>query len=117
MQPDTNFAAGGEKSVESRCNKAAPGHRTRKKMLKRRWIIRGLRFLLVAAFVCATLLSLLTFLWITLAASRSWTGASINNPNPALRNNFWSNSANWGSNVAPVAGDDLVFPTALQATS
>jgi hypothetical protein len=44
-----------------------------------------------------------------LAATRTWTGASIKNPNSALRNNFWTDPFNWSGNVAPVAGDDLVF--------
>ena len=55
--------------------------------------------------------------WKAYAASRTWTGASINNPNLALRNNLWSNNLNWSTNVAPVAGDDLIFPGSLQAQS
>ena len=53
-----------------------------------------------------------------LAATRTWTGASINDPTPANRNNFWTTAANWSGNAIPVPGDDLVFPTAsLQAAS
>jgi hypothetical protein len=36
------------------------------------------------------------------AAVRTWTGAGANSN--------WSTAANWVGNVAPVAGDDLVFP-------
>jgi autotransporter-associated beta strand protein len=44
------------------------------------------------------------------AATRTWTGAG--------GNTNWSTAANWAENVAPVAGDDLVFPaTATQFTS
>lgn len=35
------------------------------------------------------------------AATRSWTGAT---------SNLWSVGTNWSGGVAPVAGDDLVFP-------
>jgi uncharacterized delta-60 repeat protein len=53
-----------------------------------------------------------------LAATRTWTGASINDPTPANRNNFWTTPANWSGNAFPVSGDDLVFPTAsFQAAS
>ncbi len=53
-----------------------------------------------------------------LAATKTWTGASINDPTPANRNNFWTTAANWSGNALPVPGDDLVFPTAsLQAAS
>lgn len=53
--------------------------------------------LVVAVFVAASSTSPL------LAATRVWTGAPATPP-------LWSNPANWGG-VAPVAGDDLVFPT------
>jgi uncharacterized delta-60 repeat protein len=53
-----------------------------------------------------------------LATTRTWTGASINDPSPANRNNFWTTPANWSGNAFPVPGDDLVFPTsAFQAAS
>ena len=43
-------------------------------------------------------------------AYASWTGAAISpSPDP-----HWSNPANWQANVAPVAGDDLVFPPGAQ---
>src|ERR1700752_1990407 len=51
------------------------------------------------------------------AASRTWTGASITSPVPALRNNLWTNQLNWSTNVAPVAGDDLTFGSSQQQTS
>lgn len=38
-----------------------------------------------------------------LAATRTWTGAV---------DNHWSVAGNWSGGVAPVAGDDLMFPTA-----
>src|SRR3954467_12066947 len=47
-----------------------------------------------------------------LAAVRTWTGASINDPSPANRNNFWTTAANWSGTGFPAPGDDLVFPTA-----
>jgi len=50
------------------------------------------------------------------AATRTWTGASINNPFPP-KDNFWGNQFNWAGNVAPVAGDDLVFNGGIQPTS
>src|SRR5688500_16819802 len=49
------------------------------------------------------------WLWTTNAATRTWTGGSINDPNPGLRNNFWTTPSNW-SGGTPVAGDDLNFP-------
>src|SRR4051812_48084819 len=52
-----------------------------------------------------------------LAAVRTWTGASINDPTPANRNNFWTTAANWSGNAFPVPGDDLVFPTAAFQTA
>src|ERR1051325_1167897 len=36
------------------------------------------------------------------AATRTWGGGGANN--------FWSAPANWTNNVAPVLGDDLIFP-------
>ena len=56
-------------------------------------------------FVC-------TFVFVTLtssaaAATRTWAGTSGN----------WSNPANWVGGVAPVAGDDLVFPNATTYTA
>jgi hypothetical protein len=71
----------------------------------------ALRFVLIAVVI---IVPVAWVWWVTQAASRTWTGASINNPNPGLRNNFWSNNLNWSSNVAPVAGDDLVFPASIQ---
>src|SRR6185436_8825369 len=56
-------------------------------------------------------------LWTTFAASRTWTGASINLPPPNPQNNLWTNNLNWSGNVAPVAGDDLTFGPSQQATS
>lgn len=38
-----------------------------------------------------------------LLATRIWDGGGLNNN--------WTNASNWASNVAPVAGDDLVFPS------
>src|SRR5687768_2959650 len=50
------------------------------------------------------------------AAARTWTGASSINPFPP-NDNFWTNQFNWSGNVAPVAGDDLVFNGGIQANS
>jgi autotransporter-associated beta strand protein len=45
-----------------------------------------------------------------IAATRTWTGAGGNNQ--------WTTAANWQGNIAPVAGDDLVFPSGgAQATN
>jgi autotransporter-associated beta strand protein len=46
-------------------------------------------------------------------ATRTWTGASINNPFPP-NDNFWTNAFNWAGNVAPQPGDDLVFNGGFQ---
>jgi autotransporter-associated beta strand protein len=44
------------------------------------------------------------------AATRTWSGAGGNNQ--------WTTAANWQGNIAPVAGDDLVFPSGgAQATN
>jgi hypothetical protein len=42
------------------------------------------------------------------AATRTWTGAV---------NNLWSAGGNWIGGVAPVSGDDLVFPAAGSNTN
>src|SRR3954470_10843769 len=52
-----------------------------------------------------------------LATTRTWSGASINDPNPSNRNNFWTTAANWAGNVSPLPGDDLVFPTGSPQTA
>ncbi|MEO5803736.1 MAG: autotransporter-associated beta strand repeat-containing protein [Verrucomicrobiota bacterium] len=44
------------------------------------------------------------------ATVRTWDGGGTNN-------NFWSNALNWSANVAPVAGDDLVFPAGAAQVS
>lgn len=52
------------------------------------------------------------------AVTRTWTGASINDPTPANRTNFWTTAANWSGNTIPAPGHDLVFPTSsFQAVS
>src|SRR5262245_4350461 len=38
------------------------------------------------------------------AATKTWDGSSSGN---------WATAANWAGNVAPVAGDDLVFPASV----
>jgi hypothetical protein len=43
-----------------------------------------------------------------LAATRTWTGAG--------GDGLWGNAANWQENVAPVDGDDLVFPAGGSVT-
>ncbi len=55
--------------------------------------------------------------WKAYAAVKTWTGASVSNPNPALRNNLWTNQLNWAGNTAPVPGDDLVFGGSAQINS
>src|SRR4051812_25060522 len=52
-----------------------------------------------------------------LATTRTWSGASISDPNPSNRNNFWTTAANWVGNVSPLPGDDLVFPTGSPQTA
>lgn len=54
---------------------------------------RTLPFLLLVAFMPATR-----------AAVKTWDGSSNGN---------WATGANWSGNTAPVAGDDLVFPTGV----
>ncbi len=61
------------------------------------WMMGVLRFLLVV-----TVVGLASGTGSILAATRTWTGAG--------GDNFWTTAANWGG-TAPVAGDDLVFPS------
>src|SRR5262245_25860636 len=39
-------------------------------------------------------------------ATRIWDGGGLNNN--------WTNEKNWAGNIAPVAGDDLVFPSNVE---
>ena len=55
--------------------------------------------------------------WKAYRATRTWTGASVSNPNPALRNNLWTNLLNWSGNLLPQPGDDLVFGAAPQPSN
>jgi len=55
--------------------------------------------------------------WKAYAAIKTWTGAGISNPDPAFRNNSWTNRFNWSGNAVPVAGDDLVFGGSAQPVS
>ena len=43
------------------------------------------------------------------AATRTWDGGAISN-------DFWGDSDNWAANIAPVAGDALIFPAGIQGT-
>lgn len=82
--------------------------------------VRGMsaRMISVKALASAIALAALEDAEPLLGATRTWTGASINDPNPANRNNFWTTAANWSGNAFPVPGDDMVFPnSALQAAS
>jgi hypothetical protein len=58
-------------------------------------------------FVAAVLLAVVSIHPAT-AATRQWSGAV---------NNLWSVGGNWVGGVAPVNGDDLVFPTVAQNPS
>src|SRR5262245_54202435 len=40
-----------------------------------------------------------------LMATRVWDGGAVSNN--------WTNATNWQGNIAPVAGDDLVFPAGV----
>jgi autotransporter-associated beta strand protein len=59
--------------------------------------IHSIRFILVSAGLLACAVNPLP------AALRTWDGGGANNN--------WSNRTNWVSDIAPVAGDDLEFPT------
>src|SRR5213082_802251 len=52
------------------------------------WLAAGLAFFFTLANTPAT--------------TKSWSGSG--------GDNFWSTAANWTNNLAPVAGDDLLFP-------
>ena len=43
------------------------------------------------------------------SAARTWDGGGTNN--------FWATPANWAGDVAPVAGDDLIFPSGVARLS
>lgn len=66
------------------------------------------------------LVLLTTMLWADIevapAATRTWTGNSVN-VMAVPHDNFWTNAFNWSGNAAPVAGDDLVFNGGIQGTS
>src|SRR5262245_61225380 len=74
------------------------------------------RIFLALLFLIVTCL-LIWSLRVSQAANRTWTGASISNPIPSLRNNFWTTPENWAGNVAPVVGDDLIFGSSAQPSS
>ena len=79
---------------------------------------RGYSHRICLVFVALMVTGLLVWWFrVSQAASRTWTGASISNPTPSLRNNFWTTAENWSGNTAPVAGDDLIFGSAPQASS
>ncbi|MGH9881070.1 MAG: hypothetical protein ACRD6N_06500, partial [Pyrinomonadaceae bacterium] len=84
---------------------------------KTRTVIFSPRRLLVLLICVAAAVSLSWSVWIALAANRTWTGNSINNPNPALRDNFWTTAENWSGNIAPSANDDLIFSSSAQPGS
>jgi hypothetical protein len=50
------------------------------------------------------------------AATRTWTGASINQVG-VPHDNFWTNPFNWQGTVVPSPGDDLVLIAGTQAAS
>src|SRR5207302_4935009 len=56
------------------------------------------------------------FIW--LSAEAAW-GATVRTWDGGGADNNWSTAANWAGNIAPVAGDDLVFPAnaSVDATS
>ena len=61
-------------------------------------------------FVLLLLLSLTATGGRAAAATRSWDGGSTSNSN-------WQTAANWEGDIAPVAGDDLVFNTSTRSPS
>jgi len=55
-----------------------------------------------AIFVTTVIFALLYPKISALAATRTWDGGGTNS--------FWMNATNWDSDIAPLPGDDLVFP-------
>jgi fibronectin-binding autotransporter adhesin len=68
---------------------------------------RTVLFGMIALFVLA---GLILAMRIVQAATRTWDGGSAIDGN-------WQTAANWQSNLAPVAGDDLVFGTSPRTSS